>query len=135
MPRLPEADISGPSDDKDVDNNISTYCVVGQEPIVCSTFNDNHSATLSMPTLKDIQADQQTDTYCLRMLKLVQDSEPRFTVDEDGLVRCEAPIDGSLEDIVSEAPHCAVLYNGYHPATTRHLGTGKLYDSLRGHFY
>lgn len=51
------------------------------------------------------------------MLKMVQGSDSRFTIDEDGVICRKAAIDGSLQVIVPEAFRREMLYNSHHPIT------------------
>lgn len=134
MSQLPKAGISSPSDDRDDDNDIPTYCVLGQELTVC-TFDDDHFAALAMPEPKDLLTNQQTDTYCQHMSKLVNGSESRFTIDDDGLICQKAPLHGSLQAIVLESFRRAILYNGHHPIYARNSGTKRMYDNLGRQVY
>lgn len=83
MSRLTQTGISSPRGDKDVDKNLSTYCIMKPESAVCAISDDNYSAVLTIPTTKDLLASPQTDSYCQRILKLVQDRGSSFTINDD----------------------------------------------------
>lgn len=102
MFQLPEKETSSQSNYKDVEDDTATYCLILRASTVCFTFDDDHSTALAMPMPKYLSVSQHTDTYCQCMLKLMQSSDLRFTIDDDGLIYQEAPIEGSLQVMLPE---------------------------------
>lgn len=121
--RLPKGDDSSQCNERDVSGDTPTYCIMGQNSPLSSTIGDNYSTALAMPTPNKIFGSQQTYTYCQYMPKMVGGSDTRFTMDENGLICRNGPLDGSLQIIVLKGLRQAVLYNDHPPTTTGHSGT------------
>lgn len=54
--RLRNRNVNSAGDEKDVNDDISTYYILRQESFVCSTSDDDYSLALAVPTPKDLLA-------------------------------------------------------------------------------
>lgn len=127
--RLRKLDQEPVDETEDVDDDIPTYCILGQESDALCATEEEGVINLHMPTSKELFKVQLTDAYCQNMVKLVG-TDAQFAVDEKGLKDRKAPIDGSMQVIVPKIFCQEILYNRHCLILAGYPGTCRMYDEL-----
>lgn len=91
--RLPKRDNDFLRHEKHVDDDSTTYCILGQESFVRSTAYGGYTTARSIPTSNKMLDSQETHMYYQRTLDLVLGRDLCFMIGENGLM-C-APLDSS----------------------------------------
>lgn len=133
MYRLPKVDRKLVGEADDVEDDIPSYRILGQESEALWATEEDRVTSLPISTSEELLEAQQMNSCCRNVVKLVG-IDTQFAMDENVLLYQKAPIDGPVQVIVTDIFCQAILYNGHHPILAGLPGTCQIYDELQRHF-
>lgn len=125
MFRLPQKTTNKTKGITNVDDDILTYCIVGQISESNTVSKASELEVGPLPTTNELMKVQTSDVL-FRNLKKALRKDGTITINEDVQLLRKAPKNGALQIIVSERYKRTLIYHGRCPTMAGSIGTRKV---------